>query len=380
MTKTSRDNIEESAADSTIVDLADDYAWTGEHDFSDGTVEVAAPTADGNPTTYAMWLAKKNKDPAFVRAQGNLDLSAPGATIDSQTMSTDLRVICDQQTATSQDGVYLWKGASTPMVRAADFAAGMAVSGATIGVQTGTDAGVRFVFANAPGSDVVGTDDLELRMTSGEPELLSNVMSTGLLKGGVITKHGADPTTTVDISAGVGYIVNNYTDPENPVRTRVQWDTKTSVSLTYLGSSTISYLAIDADGDVIEFASRPSAVDWRDYIMLGGVGHENHSYLTNVSPVTNIAYDVQQQTLEFLEWFGDFKISGNVMGPYGTDLRVKRTAGSAFKRDGNYYNSAKDLSTIANAIGNPQLLVGAYRNTSDVFVPTSYGYNLDPNN
>lgn len=380
MTKISRQNIDDSAVDASKVDLGDDYDWTGEHDFTAGVVDVATPTADANPLTYGQYLASAVKEPVFVRAQGNVTLSAPGATIDGETMTTDKRVCCDQQTTTSQDGIYLWKGASTPMVRATDFAAGMSVSMAAFGVQKGTDAAKRFEVTNYPGSDVVGTDGLTLRQVSGEPERISNLMSTGLLKGGVITKHGSDPATTIDISAGVGYIVNNYTDPENPVRTRVQWDAFSNVSLDYLSSVSISYIAIDINGAVHQMSSRPATADWRDYIMLGGVGHENHSYITNLSPVTNIAYDIQQQLLEFLEWFGDFKVSGNVMSAYGTDLRVKRSAGSCYKRDGNYWTSAKDLSTIPNAQGNPQLLVGAYRNTSDVFVPTSYTYNLDPNN
>lgn len=378
MSKLQRKYIADDAVDATKVDLADDYAWTGEHDFTGGTVEVATPTSGANPLTYAVHLAKSNREPCFVRAQGNLDLSAPGSTIDGQSMSVDQRVCCDQQTTTTQDGIYLWKGASTPMVRATDFAVGMSVSLATFGIQTGTDAYKRFEITNVPGSDVVGTDALTVRQITGEPERISNLMSTGLLTGGVVTKHGADPTTTIDVSAGVGYIVNNYTDPENPVRTRVEWDAMSDVTVTYLATSTFSYFAIDSNGDLLEFSSRPDTDDWRDYIMLAAVGHENHSYLTNISPVVNVAYDVQQQTLEFIDWFGDFKVSGNEVTAYATDLRVTRSAGACFKRGGNYYNSAKNVNTIANAAGSPQYLVGAYRNTSGVWVPTSYTYYLDP--
>ena len=55
-----------------------------------------------------------------VKAQGNVDLSGPGASIDSQAMSVDDRFLCTAQTTASQNGIYLWKGAAAAAVRADD--------------------------------------------------------------------------------------------------------------------------------------------------------------------------------------------------------------------------------------------------------------------
>jgi hypothetical protein len=95
-----------------------------------------------------------------VRAQGNINLSAPGSTIDGISMSVDDRVLCDQQTTTTQDGIYLWKGAAVAMVRSADAQTGAEFAGAACFIEEGTDADTGFVCTNDDGSDVVGTDDL----------------------------------------------------------------------------------------------------------------------------------------------------------------------------------------------------------------------------
>jgi hypothetical protein len=382
MTKQSRDNIEDSAVDSSKIDLADDYAWTGEHDFTDGNVLIAVPVEDSNPVPLSQILASKSKEPAFVRAQGNLDLSAPGATIDGETMSTDLRVVCDQQTSTSQDGVYLWKGASAPMVRASDFATGFGVSGATIGVQKGTDANKRFVFTNIPGSDVVGTHDLTTRVTSGEPDRISNLMSTGLLKGGVVTVNGGD-NSKIDVSAGIGYFVNNYTDPDAPVRTRITWAAKTAQTITYLASGNLSYISIDPtnpDGPLLQSLSRPTISQFHEQIVLAGVGHSNHTSVSYVSPVVHLIQDNQLHLRDFLDSFGAFNKDGNVISENGSDLRIKRSAGTCFKSDANYYNSLKDVNTISNPAAAPQYYMNAYRNVSGVWVTDGVAYSLDPNN
>ena len=55
-----------------------------------------------------------------VKAQGNVDLSGPGASIDGQSMSVDDRFLCTSQTTASENGIYLWKGASDAAVRSDD--------------------------------------------------------------------------------------------------------------------------------------------------------------------------------------------------------------------------------------------------------------------
>jgi hypothetical protein len=382
MSKVSRENIEAGAADATIVDLADDYDWEGEHDFADGTVLVAAPTVSASPVRLQDLWDRKYKQPVRVRAQTNVNLSAPGATIDGVTMSMDNRFWTDVQTVTSQDGLYLWKGASTPAVRSDDAAAGAGLSGAIFPVMEGIDATKVFECTNLAGVDVAGTDDLTVRVTSGEPERITNLSSTCLLTGGKVTVNGGD-SSKVDISAGTGVIVNNYTDPVHPTRTYFSWPTKTAVTLTYLASANISYLSLVpngvSDATVVQQLSRPSEAEFRDQVTLAGVGHTNRTSVSYVSPVVVLGYDTKLSLHDFLDAFGSFVKDGNVISNHGTDLRIKRSAGSCFISDANYYTSAKTANGFPNAAADPQYYQNAYRNSSSAWISDGIVYNIDPN-
>lgn len=172
MTVLQKKNIANDAVDHTKVDEADNYTWLGDHSFVGGSASVATPTdpAHAAPKSYVdgIALGLKWKSPVRVRAQGNINLSAPGATIDGVTMSVDDRVCCDQQTVTTQDGFYLFKGAATPMVRTDDAQVGVSFAGVAFFVEEGTvDADKGFLCSNDIGTDVVGTDDLSIGYFAG---------------------------------------------------------------------------------------------------------------------------------------------------------------------------------------------------------------------
>lgn len=90
----------------------------------------------------------KNKESAFVAAQGNVNLSSPGATIDGQTPASGSRtlgsVLLRFQTTASENGLYLWNGASSAMTRASDANSAAELTNAVVAVQNGTDAGKAF--------------------------------------------------------------------------------------------------------------------------------------------------------------------------------------------------------------------------------------------
>ena len=54
------------------------------------------------------------KDDVAVASTGsNINLSAPGATIDSVTMTSGMRFLAKDQTLPQQNGLYIWNGASS---------------------------------------------------------------------------------------------------------------------------------------------------------------------------------------------------------------------------------------------------------------------------
>jgi hypothetical protein len=81
------------------------------------------------------------KDNCRVRAQGNVNLSAPGATIDGVTMASQDRFLAPLQTTTSQNGIYVWNGPSAPATRALDASTFAELEQAITAIDEGTSAG-----------------------------------------------------------------------------------------------------------------------------------------------------------------------------------------------------------------------------------------------
>jgi hypothetical protein len=97
---------------------------------------------------------------ARVRAQANVNLAAPGATLDGITMAAGDRFWSDVETASATDGLYIWNGAAVPATRAPQVPTGRRVSGLLVSITEGTDAGKVAQVSNAPGADIVGTSNL----------------------------------------------------------------------------------------------------------------------------------------------------------------------------------------------------------------------------
>lgn len=98
------------------------------------------------------------KDSARVSTPGNINLSAPGATLDGVTMANGDRVLVPNQTTTTQNGIYVFNGAAVPMTRALDADTFNKLEAATILVEEGTSAGATFRQTAVNG--VIGTNNV----------------------------------------------------------------------------------------------------------------------------------------------------------------------------------------------------------------------------
>jgi hypothetical protein len=59
-------------------------------------------------------------DAVQAASTGNINTAAPGSTLDGVTLSTNSRILLKNQTTVSDNGVYLWQGASTALTRSDD--------------------------------------------------------------------------------------------------------------------------------------------------------------------------------------------------------------------------------------------------------------------
>lgn len=79
------------------------------------------------------------KEPVRAAATGNVTLATPGATFDGVTLVSGNRVLLMNQSNASQNGIYVWTGASTPLTRASDADNGTELApGTAVTVTEGT--------------------------------------------------------------------------------------------------------------------------------------------------------------------------------------------------------------------------------------------------
>jgi hypothetical protein len=111
-------------------------------------VNLPTPTAAGDavPKSYVDSAVEGLawKDSARVSTQGDINLASPGATIDGITMASQDRVLVRSQTTASQNGIYVWNGASTTATRSLDASTFAELEQAVISVEEGTDADSSF--------------------------------------------------------------------------------------------------------------------------------------------------------------------------------------------------------------------------------------------
>ena len=206
------------------------------------------------------------------------------------------------------------------------------------------------------------------------------LFSTGVLTGGILSIN-ADPTK-FDISAGQGKVVNNYTDPTNPVLTPVPWASQTGLSVTHLAVSDESYVGIDSGGNVVQSQTEFTDEERRDIMVLGSLGHLSRTSLEYVINEQAYTSEVYCQMEDFFEHFGPFNIEGNEFYANGANLNVSKSAGKTFDPHSNYATSKKSPNIISTSLKSQCWLQYYYRDAvhTDPWIFGDYDQTVDPSN
>lgn len=186
------------------------------------------------------------------------------------------------------------------------------------------------------------TDDAGNNRTNVElANRVVNSLSMGLISGGQLSINVDN--TKFDVSAGKGVLIDNYTDPDNPVVTYVTWGAFTAVVPTYLLTNTASHILIQSNGTIRQQTNYPTADEHRDYIYLGQLGHTN---LTTINAVINkpeVAVSPGDQ-LRDLEDFVGIINTGNLVTANGANLSIDKSEGYLHAPGINFQPS----TTLAN--------------------------------
>lgn len=182
---------------------------------SNKIINVASPTSgnDAVNKTYvdSMATGLQFKAPCRVATTAAITISAPGASIDGVTLSSSGgvdslgdRVLVKNQATTYDNGIYIFKGAATPMVRASD-----APASSTIALRPGSLVNVTEGTTNADSSWVITSDTA---ITIGDVSLgvmtwtLFTSVTSNLNAGSGLTKAAS----TISVVKGDGIeIVSN---------------------------------------------------------------------------------------------------------------------------------------------------------------------------
>lgn len=80
----------------------------------------------------------KSKDDVVAASTANVNIAAPGSSLDGVTLVLNDRILLKDQSTTNTNGIYVWNGASTPATRAADASTWDELESALVGVKGGT--------------------------------------------------------------------------------------------------------------------------------------------------------------------------------------------------------------------------------------------------
>lgn len=111
-------------------------------------INVPTPTNSGDivPKSYVDSLVEglSWKDSCRVATQSNINLSSPGASIDTVSLTSGDRVLVRSQSSAPENGIYVWNGASVAMTRSLDASTFAELEQAVVFVEEGTSAGVAY--------------------------------------------------------------------------------------------------------------------------------------------------------------------------------------------------------------------------------------------
>ncbi len=111
-------------------------------------INLPAPANDGDAANK-QYVDSAVEGLAFkgsvrVASTANINLAAPGASIDGITMAADDRFLVKDQTTGHENGIYIWNGAAVPATRAPDAATADDLEQAVTSVEEGTSASSTF--------------------------------------------------------------------------------------------------------------------------------------------------------------------------------------------------------------------------------------------
>lgn len=221
-------------------------------------------------------------------------------------------------------------------------------------------------------SVTTGLNTLTAALTATENHLIASGMSTGITFGGEVTVNAN--LTSIDVAAGHGHILDNFTDPDNPVLTDVNWATQ-NVPLTNIATADSTTLYVDINGVIQQLPTAPSNALFRDDVLLAGVAHPNRTTVTGLAERKVQGANIAPNVHDIFEAVGRLNLEGNVFSAGGADLTLARTAGEILDYGVNYANDKRNPNVVTTAAAQPANFIYAL---SDGSIINPAATDIDP--
>ncbi len=186
--------------------------------------------------------------------------------------------------------------------------------------------------------------DLELAMLDHGKSIEERVSkATGVFSGGLISSNG---TTAFDVALGTGTIADGYTDPQNSSFTDVVWieTLNTAITMDSSGVGSITIM-INASNNVIQFAGKATATQYRQNIYLGRIFYENN-IIVDVVNAPVIAGQTASDLVDTVKQTEN--VAGFGLNP-SNNLDIFISEGNVFGLGLNWLNDRTNPNTITVA-------------------------------
>lgn len=167
-------------------------------------INLADPSSATDAVTkqYADNLARgaRWKDPVRVASTSNINIAAPGSSIDGVTMSSGEAFLAKDQTTGAEKGIYTWNGAATPATRRIDADNGTELApGTTVYVTEGTTNGDKAFAITSDSAITIGTTSMTWGQIGGGTSYSNG---NGLALAGTVFSVQAAASGGISVGAG----------------------------------------------------------------------------------------------------------------------------------------------------------------------------------
>ncbi len=171
--------------------------------------------------------------------------------------------------------------------------------------------------------------------------------NTGIISGG-LSINGVDPAT-FDHPELKFVLVDDWTDPENPVRTRVTVPAASGVAVTNLATSPVTFVLVSSAGVILQQTTPPTTTQLKTYAYLGQLGHSNNTSIANAVYTPLLAENKGHVLIDLLEGALGSINEGVGVQANGANLNIDLIGGTIFRRGINAANSLQSPNEVAIA-------------------------------